>query len=60
MQDLAPCHDSTSTRTYPERKGMPILELPGNSQDMNPKEYNDEIGNQMPCRKKKCGSEYVV
>ena len=22
-------------------------------------EYNEEIGNQMPCKKKKCGSQYV-
>ena len=41
-----------STRTFPERKGMPILEWPRNSLDMNPIEYNDEIGNQMPCKKK--------
>ena len=26
MQDPAPCHDSKSTRTFPERKGMPVLE----------------------------------
>ena len=25
-QDLAPCHDSKSIRTFAERKGIPILE----------------------------------
>ena len=59
MQDLAPCHDSKSTRTFSERKGMPILEWPGNSLDMSPIDYNDEIGNQCPVKKKRCGSEYV-
>ena len=53
MQDLAPCHDSKSTRTFPDSKGMPILESPGNSLDMNPIEYNDEIDNQMRCNKEK-------
>ena len=53
IQNLAPCHDSTSTRTFPECKGIPILEWPGNSLDMNPNEYNNEIGNQMPCKKGK-------
>ena len=53
MQDLAPCHDSKSTRTFPERKGMPILERPGISLDMNPIEYNDEIGMQMSSKKEK-------
>ena len=38
---------------------MPILEWPGNSLDINPIEYNDEIGNQMLCNKKRCGSESV-
>ena len=22
-------------------------------------EYNEEIGNKMPCKKKRCGSQYV-
>ena len=49
MQHPEPCHDSKSTRTFPERKGMPILEWPGNSLDLNPIEYKGEIGNQMLC-----------
>ena len=59
MRDLASCHNFKSNRTPPERKGMPILECPGNLLDMNPVEYTDEIGNQMQCKKKRCGSEYV-
>ena len=57
--DLPPCHNSKSARTFKETKGMPILERPGNSLDMNPIEYNDEIGKKMLCKKKRCGSEYV-
>ena len=32
---------------------MPILECPRNTLDMNHIEYNDEICNQMPCKKEK-------
>ena len=53
MQDIAPCHDSKSTTTFPERKRMSILECPGYSLDMNHIEYNDEIGSQMSCKKRK-------
>ena len=52
IHDLPPCHNSKSTRTFKESKGMPILEWSGNSLDMNPIEYNVEIGNQMLCKKK--------
>ena len=54
MHDLAPCYNSKSTRIFPECKGIPILEKPGNSPDMNPIEnvwnlMKKDIGNQMPC-----------
>ena len=64
MHDLVPCHNSKSTRTFPECKGISILEWPGNSLDMNPIEtvwyiMKKETSNQMTCKKKICGSRYV-
>ena len=55
MCDLTSCHNSKSYRTLPERKGMPILEWPENLLDMNPGEYTDKIGNQIQCKKTRCG-----
>ena len=56
MHDRELCHNSKSTRTFLECKGIPILECPGNSPDMNPIEniwniMKKEIGNQMLCQK---------
>ena len=34
MHDLAPCHNSKSSRTILERKGTSVLDWPGNSPDM--------------------------
>ena len=36
IHDLVPCHNSKSTRTFLECKGIPILEWPWNPPDMNP------------------------
>ena len=44
MHDLAPCHNSKSSRTFIECKGIPVLEWPGILPDMNPikrLEYNE-------------------
>ena len=56
MHDLAPDHNSKSTRIFLDCKGIPILEWPGNLPDMNPIEnvwniMKKEIGNQMSCKK---------
>ena len=70
MHDLALCNESKSRRTFLECKGIYVLELPGNSQDMNPIEnvWNIKkkvIGNQIPCKrevmwKRVCDSWYGV
>ena len=36
MHDIAPCHNSKKTRTVLECKGIPVLEWPWNSPDINP------------------------
>ena len=36
MHDLAPWHNYNSSRTFPECKGISVLERPGNLPDMNP------------------------
>ena len=36
MHSLLPCNNSKSTRTFLEYKGIPVLEWPGYSPDMNP------------------------
>ena len=56
MHYLELCHNSKNTRTFLEWKGIPILEWPGNSSDMNPIKniwniMKKEIGNQMLCQK---------
>ena len=53
MYDLPLCHNSKKTRTFLECKGIPVLEWPWNSPDMNPMKnvsniMKKEIGNQMP------------
>ena len=55
IHDLVPCHNSKNTRTFLESKGVPILEWPGNPQDMNPienvwKKMKKGFGNQMLCK----------
>ena len=62
--DLAPCNNSNYTRIFLEYKGIPVLEWPGYSPDMNPIEdvvsiIKKEIGNVKQCKKKIFGSEYV-
>ena len=56
MRDIVPCHISKSVRTFLECKGIPFLEWPGNSADMNHIEntwniLKKAIGNQMLCKK---------
>ena len=53
MHDLAQCDNSKSSRIFLDCKGIPTLELPGNSLDMNPIEtvwniLKKEIGSQLP------------
>ena len=69
MHDLAPCHNSKSTRILLDRNGIPVLEWPGNSpgNESHRKclEYNEKIGNQMPCKieemwKRVCEARYSV
>ena len=55
MHDIVPCNNSKSTRIFIDCKGKPVLELPGNSRDMNPivnvwNLMKKEIGNQMSCK----------
>ena len=68
--DLAPCHNSKSTRIFLHCKGIPVLELTGNLPDMNLIEnvwnlMKIEIGNQIPCKivemsKRVCEAWYSV
>ena len=56
MHDLTPCHNSKSSRTSLECKGIFVLEWPGNLSDMNPTENVCNIikkvtGNQSPCKR---------
>ena len=58
MHDLAPCHNSKSTRIFLDCKGICLLELPGNSPDLNLIEnvwniMKIEIGKQMPSKLEK-------
>ena len=56
IHDLAPCHNSKSSKTFLECKCISVLEWPGNSPDMN---HIDDawnimkkvIGNQIPCKR---------
>ena len=54
MNDLAPCHNSKSSRKFLECKGISVLEWPGNSPESH-KERLDiikkVIGNQIPCKR---------
>ena len=70
MHDLAPCHNSESSRTFLECKGISVLELPGNSPGMSPIEnvwntIEKVIGNQIPCEREEmwdqvCDAWYSV
>ena len=56
MHDLAPCHNSNSTRNILQGKNIPVLEWPGNSPNMSPTENawnfkKKEIDHQMPLKK---------
>ena len=56
MHDLAPCHNSKSTRTYLKCNEIPILKWPWNLPEMNSIEnvwniMTKDIGNQLPCSK---------
>ena len=35
IHDITPCHNSKSTRTFQESKGIPVLECLGKRPDMN-------------------------
>ena len=64
IRDPLTCHKFKSTRTFLECKEIPILECSGNLPDINTIRnlwniMKKEIGDQMPCKKKRCGSEYV-
>ena len=65
MHDLAPCHNTKSTRTFLECKRIPVLDWPGNWPDINP---IANVWNIMQKRrfvtnchvkKKICGSKYI-
>ena len=61
MHDVAPCHNSKSTRTFLECKGIPILEWPGNSPDMTPIEnvwniMKKEIGKKCHAKRRDVGA----
>ena len=56
MHDLAPCHNSKSSRTSKECKRTSVLEWPGNSPDMKFIEnvwniIKKVINNQIPCKR---------
>ena len=38
MRDPAPCNNSRITRAFLDYKGIPVLEWPGYSTDINPKD----------------------
>ena len=62
MHYLLPCNNSKSTRTFLEYTGIPVLEWPVYSPDMNPIEDVWNIMNRLvtkSCVKKICGSKYV-
>ena len=70
MHDIAPCHNSKSTGTFLECKGISVLEWPENLPAMNPIEnvwniIKNLIGNQILCKieemwKRVCDSWYGV
>ena len=63
IHDIAPCHNSKSTRTFQECKGIPVLRLLGNWRDMNTIENVWNIVKRLVTKyhviKKRCGSQYV-
>ena len=70
MHDLGQCHNSESSRTFLECKGISVLELPGNSPGMSTIEnvwniIEKVIGNQIPCKREEmwdqvCNAWYSV
>ena len=70
MNYLVPRHNSKSSRTFLECKGISVLEWPGNLPDMNPIEnvwntIKKVIGNQLPCKRevmwdRVCDARYSV
>ena len=58
MHYLLPCNNSKSTRPFLEYPGMARVFARYESQRGH-MEYNEEINNQTPCKKKMCGRKYV-